>query len=89
MRPMRELIEELKNKKCERCDHPPSWHRHDDVACRTSHPQPCHPDTAPFRCLGYDCEASGPPRHKGCDCPDFVGPDLSELIKGFAVAKNT
>ncbi len=61
---------------CERCGHPQDWHRHDDEACGPKHPQPCSPDNAPFRCLGYDCERShnypgGTPETR-CGCPDFV-----------------
>jgi hypothetical protein len=59
---------------CARCGHPSDWHRHDDEACST-HPQPCTPDAAPFRCLGYDCDASGYPGgtpETRCGCPAFV-----------------
>lgn len=55
--------------KCQRCRHPAHLHSHDDVACLSTHPQPCSlPGTldaqrgaplAPFRC-------------QKCDCPDFV-----------------
>jgi hypothetical protein len=69
----------LKADVCGRCNHPQDWHRHDDHACST-HPQPCEPDTAPFRCLGYDCMADGStpagPTGTRCDCPDFVEPKL-------------
>lgn len=63
--------------RCKRCGHPQSWHSHDDVACSSTHPQPCYPETAPFRCLGYDCMAEG--FAKGtpdtrCGCPDFLEP---------------
>lgn len=68
---------------CKRCKHPDHWHRHDDEACLSAHPQPCAPDgcgpgpihPAPFRCLGYDCMASGYPGgtpETRCGCPDFV-----------------
>ncbi len=66
---------------CQRCLHPQSWHRHDDEACLSKHPQPCAPagcssiqhptHDAPFRCLGYDCmadDATG----GDCECPDYV-----------------
>lgn len=56
---------------CRRCLHPQSWHRHDDVACGLSHPQPCYPETAPFRCLGYDCMQDGSSAGSDCGCPDF------------------
>jgi hypothetical protein len=56
---------------CSRCKHPQSWHRHDDEGC-SEHPQPCHPSTAPFRCLGYDCvRPDGMPKTR-CGCPDYV-----------------
>ena len=59
---------------CRRCKHPADWHRHDDVACRTTHPQPCVPETAPFRCIGYDCMrdgfVGGTPASR-CGCADF------------------
>lgn len=56
---------------CERadCGHPPSWHRLDD----SKNIGPTDP-AAEFRCIGYDCEAPGPPPYKGCGCPDFVAP---------------
>lgn len=74
-----------KDERCTRCGHPSDWHRHDDVACLTTHPQPCSlPGTldaqrgaplAPFRCLGYDCMAPwfplGTPETR-CGCPEFV-----------------
>jgi hypothetical protein len=80
--------------RCGRCQHPDHWHRHDDEACLSTHPQPCAlPGTldaqrgaplAPFRCLGYDCERPG--LHGGtpetrCGCPDFVrtGDELAVL----------
>lgn len=71
----------VKPDRCARCRHPQSWHRHDDVACRTTHPQPCHPSTAPFRCLGYDCEMPGFPGgtpETRCGCPTFVAPAETE-----------
>lgn len=62
-------------KKCRRCGHPQSWHSHDDTDCLTKHPQPCYPETAPFRCLGYDCMGEGfvggTPESR-CGCPDYV-----------------
>lgn len=61
------------SRRCARCGHPDHWHRHDDEACST-HPQPCYPETAPFRCIGYDCMAAGfragTPETR-CGCPDF------------------
>lgn len=62
--------------KCQRCKHPSSWHRHSDEGCLSTHPQPCYPEIAPFRCIGYDCEKDG--NYPGgtpetrCGCPDFV-----------------
>jgi hypothetical protein len=71
---------------CARCKHPADWHRHDDEACLSKHPQPCAPagcsslqhptHDAPFRCLGYDCMGDGPypggtPETR-CGCADFV-----------------
>jgi hypothetical protein len=59
---------------CKRCQHPADWHRHADEQCLSSHPQPCTPDIAPFRCLGYDCENSGYPAgtpETRCGCMDF------------------
>jgi len=56
---------------CARCLHPQSRHRHDDENCAT-HPQPCHPSTAPFRCIGYDCMAPGMAPKRSCGCPDFL-----------------
>lgn len=70
---------------CKRCGHPSDWHRHDDEACLTLHPQPCAPagcssathptHDAPYRCLGYDCMkdgfAAGTPETR-CGCEDFV-----------------
>lgn len=74
-------------KVCRRCAHPQSWHRHDDEACLSTHPQPCSlPGTldaqngaplAPFRCLGYDCDLPGFPGgtpETRCGCPDFHEP---------------
>jgi hypothetical protein len=58
------------DRKCARCKHPASWHRHDDA---DSH-APTDPD-CPFRCLGYDCERPGFPGgtpETRCGCPDFV-----------------
>lgn len=70
---MATLSDELRARRCVRCGHPSDWHRHDDEACLQEHPQPCTPDVAPFRCLGYDCEAGGPPRCR-CDCPTWIAP---------------
>ncbi len=59
---------------CRRCTHPQEWHSHDDEQCLSTHPQPCVPDTAPFRCLGYDCMKDGFPAgtpETRCGCPDF------------------
>ena len=57
---------------CKRCGHPPDWHRVDDA-------DPSNygsPETWKTRCLGYDCEAPGPPPRtrdgRACDCSDFV-----------------
>ena len=72
--PIRQVIAQ-REEKCRRCQHPADWHRHDDEACSSKHPQPCHPEIAPFRCLGYDCEAPGYPSgtpETRCGCPDFV-----------------
>lgn len=57
---------------CKRCSHSSDWHRLDSA----SNLGPTDPG-AEFRCLGYDCEADGPPPSGGraCDCPDFVGAD--------------
>lgn len=60
---------------CRRCKHSADWHRHDDVGCHTTHPQPCEPNTAPFRCLGYDCERPGFPAgtpETRCGCLAYV-----------------
>jgi hypothetical protein len=62
---------------CRRCSHPQSWHRHDDACERVGHPQPCYPETAPFRCLGYNCMRDDQPTPAGtpesrCGCPDYV-----------------
>lgn len=53
---------------CERCGHSQDWHRLDDA----TNVSPTDP-AAKFRCIGYDCETSGPiqPSNR-CDCPDFV-----------------
>jgi hypothetical protein len=70
---------------CANCGHPDHWHRHDDEACLSEHPQPCSlPGTldaqrgaplAPFRCLGYDCMAegfsAGIPETR-CGCQNYV-----------------
>ena len=52
---------------CKRCGHPADWHRLDD----STNISPTLPE-AKFRCIGYDCEAPGPPVKDGCDCPDYV-----------------
>lgn len=54
---------------CYRCGHPAAWHRFDD-AQETDVTLP----EAKFRCIGYDCEAEGPPPAQGCPCPDWVRP---------------
>lgn len=53
---------------CQRpaCGHPPSWHRLDDA----TNVSPVDPK-AKFRCIGYDCEAAGPPQPP-CGCPDYL-----------------
>ena len=53
---------------CSRCGHPDHWHRFDDAqTIETTDP------AAKFRCLGYDCDAAGPPAPEGaCGCGDFV-----------------
>lgn len=67
---------------CARCKHPDHWHRHDDEACLSTHPQPCAPPgcgpamhPSPFRCLGYDVDSAGfragTPDSR-CGCPNFV-----------------
>jgi hypothetical protein len=55
---------------CARCGHRADWHRHDD----TDNTPPTDP-ACPFRCLGYDCDAPGPPVFDECDCPDYVTDD--------------
>src|ERR1051326_1627735 len=54
---------------CARCNHPQSWHRHDDADNTPPDDPACK-----FRCLGYDCMAAGkpPPGGRACDCPDFT-----------------
>jgi hypothetical protein len=57
---------------CGRCNHPSSWHRHDDAD-----PTPPTDPACTFRCLGYDCEAPGFPGgtpETRCGCPDFIDP---------------
>ena len=65
------------NQQCLRCGHPDHWHRHADEDCLTAHPQPCSPETAPFRCIGYDCDgpslALGTPESR-CGCRAFQPP---------------
>jgi hypothetical protein len=69
------VIDSQPSDNCKRCGHPKDWHRHDDRGCPTSHPQPCYPETAPFRCLGYDCMgegfAAGTPQSR-CGCADVA-----------------
>ena len=52
---------------CARCGHPQDWHRHDDADTHSPDDPNC-----PFRCIGYDCMAPGPPLKDACDCPDYV-----------------
>lgn len=82
--------------KCARCGHPDHWHSHDDVACHAKHPQPCEPSTAPFRCLGYDCDAPGFPAgtpESRCGCPAFYkepgphGPVSERFLRHYYGAK--
>ena len=65
----------MSEKLCRRCGHPQHWHTHDDHDCLSKHFQPCYPEGAPFRCLGYDVWkpgfAAGTPETR-CGCPDFV-----------------
>jgi hypothetical protein len=59
---------------CQRCAHPQSWHRHDDADNHAPDDPAC-----PFRCIGYDCFAPGPPPAENpCGCPDFVALDEKE-----------
>jgi len=58
---------------------PRDWHRHDDTSPpsingHNSHGAILGEDIeCPYRCLGYDVTADGPPpRRQACDCPDFV-----------------
>lgn len=63
--------------KCARCGHPQEWHTHSDDTCLSTHPQPCYPETAPFRCLGYDVWQPGVRVTRPetlCGCPDFAEP---------------
>lgn len=55
---------------CAVCQHPPGWHRLDD----SGDLDPTDPE-APFRCIGYDCNAPGPPVENGCDCPAYLPKD--------------
>jgi hypothetical protein len=60
---------------CKRCGHPQHWHTHDDTGCLSNHFQPCYPEGAPFRCIGYDAWKSGYPLgtpETRCGCPDYV-----------------
>lgn len=62
---------------CQRegCGHPRDWHRHNDADDHDITDPAC-----PFRCIGYDCMASGPPPPErvgtwcAVRCPDFVDP---------------
>lgn len=55
---------------CDRCGHPADWHRHDEADAHDITDPAC-----PFRCIGYDCEATGPPpAADACDCPDYRAP---------------
>lgn len=71
---MNERTTMMTDRLCQRCGHPDSWHSHDDHDCPSKHPQPCVPETAPFRCLGYNCMqpgfVPGTPESR-CGCPDF------------------
>lgn len=51
---------------CETCGHPASWHRHDD----SDNVPPTDP-SCKFRCIGYDCEVGGAPPKNPCKCPDY------------------
>lgn len=53
-------------KMCRNCNHPASWHRHDDA----DNVPPTDPDCK-FRCIGYNCEVGGRPPLNPCTCPDF------------------
>lgn len=77
-------MSETSERLCARCGHPDDWHRHDDLACPSEHPQPCAPagcsslthptHDSPFRCLGYDVDGPGfrsTVEQRRCDCPDF------------------
>ena len=59
--------------KCKNCNHPVDWHRHDDENCLKTHKQPCNPTVAPYRCLGYNCEAGGKPQECENNCLNFIG----------------
>lgn len=69
---------------CANCGHPPHWHSHDDVACLSTHEQPCYPETAPFRCLGYDVDGPGYPAgtpDSRCGCADFISADAVAVAR--------
>lgn len=59
--------------RCGQCGHPADWHRADD-----SQNIPATSPDLKFRCIGYDCEAPGPPVRDGCDCPDFAERPISK-----------
>ena len=69
------LNAELRQRKCSRCGHPSDWHRVDD-ADPTNYGSP---ETWKTRCIGYDCEAGGPPVSNGCDCPNFVAEEAPNV----------
>jgi hypothetical protein len=56
---------------CQRegCGHTSDWHKLDDALNFD-----VTFEDAPFRCVGYDSRAPGPPPASGraCDCPDMV-----------------
>jgi hypothetical protein len=63
----RSQMSEIPSTRCRRCGHLSDWHRLDDS--KNEGPTDLN---AKFRCIGYDCEAPGPPVKNGCDCPNFV-----------------
>lgn len=66
---MKQLNEQLRNRRCKRCGHPSDWHRFDDAQ-----PWGVTDPRGKFRCIGYDCEIGGPPppTDRACNCQDFV-----------------
>lgn len=60
---------------CAQCGHPAAWHRHDDTRCLDTHQQPCVPESAQFRCLGWDVDGPGF-RPNGCayNCESYQPP---------------